>query len=494
MSSTPETPPAASPEGSSTVQPETPLGGRAFPPDPAMQGELAYQSLSVTALISFGIAALYVAVVGLMAVFGLISGKPLLLSGWTLVFPLLAVGLGLLSLWQIRNSEETLAGRNLARWGLLLALFVTVLYWGYNLAMGLALKQQAEPFAEQFLKRIKEGKLTEATFQTFRPAQRVGLSERSRNLAQDMDMKIRSMPNPPGRSIVTVLSQTEWARLILVGGETSTYEFKGVQDWQYVQGGYQVQLLYRVKNRFCSFDLLVTVHGSESEHKEWTGRQWFVDLQSTGIRPVGDQKMELTAEGERYLAVLANSAGAAAQNWVNELTSGSMTDAFRLTLAPNQRQYVQTPLVIGPLAGGPALPLLGADPELPARFTSFLKGELFRFAPNFRGQDHLNDIKRAVEALYFPPAGTQKPRLDVERPLPIFDKVGDRVQVIFDVAFTVPSPPLTAEGVLVLECDAREAEQAEKPQWRVSHIQLNLAARTIQPPAPPGQSAATARP
>src|SRR5262245_59325202 len=74
------------------------------PPELAAPAEQAYRPLSVLALIGFGLAALYAAVAVLLGLVAFLSGRPLLMGGWTLLFPLVAAALCLVARAQVRRS------------------------------------------------------------------------------------------------------------------------------------------------------------------------------------------------------------------------------------------------------------------------------------------------------------------------------------------------------------------------------------------------------
>src|SRR5262245_17345322 len=100
----------------------------------------AYRSLSVLALIGFGMSALYATVCLLLAVVALLSRHPMPDLGLSLLIPVTALILCLIARFRIARSEGTLAGGPLTSWGLVLSLLVSTGYAAYYGAVYLALK------------------------------------------------------------------------------------------------------------------------------------------------------------------------------------------------------------------------------------------------------------------------------------------------------------------------------------------------------------------
>src|SRR5262245_7865078 len=219
--------------------PQAEPAGRLFPPDPTAPAEQSYRSLSVLALVGFGLAALYAAIVLFMGAYAFISGKPLLLSGWSMLVPVVAVGLCLVAGWQIRRSEGTLAGDQLASWGWKLGVFVGLGYWAYNAAVYFAVRQQAEAFAKDWLELLSRGQLDRAARRTLPPAQSQNMREDDPELGAKVDLRVgRAVGAEPGVGFRQSMSQIPFVRNLLQAGEGVEIETHGVRDWTYEQGGY----------------------------------------------------------------------------------------------------------------------------------------------------------------------------------------------------------------------------------------------------------------
>lgn len=101
----------------------------------------------------------------LLGVFGLVAysnTSPWMLPGWTVLLPLIAGTLAWLARGRIRESEDTLGGATLAAWGLGLSLFFGLTYVAYYAGAYVAVRQQAESFARQWIELLAQDKLPEA--------------------------------------------------------------------------------------------------------------------------------------------------------------------------------------------------------------------------------------------------------------------------------------------------------------------------------------------
>src|SRR5437870_645296 len=107
---------------------------------------LVYRPVSLLAIVGACLGGLYTALVLLTTIVALINGTPYFLRGWLVILVLGGVVLSLLAMWQIRQSEGTLAGQAVARWGLWLSLVPGLGYEAYRYATGWALTQQANDF------------------------------------------------------------------------------------------------------------------------------------------------------------------------------------------------------------------------------------------------------------------------------------------------------------------------------------------------------------
>src|SRR5262249_53140436 len=97
---------------------------------------------------------------------------PLLMGGWTAVFPVVAVVLALIGWMQVQASEGTRTGKQLAVWAITLSIVVSAVYWAYYAATYFVIRRDAQAYCRQFFDKIKEGKLESAFIMTVAPKQR----------------------------------------------------------------------------------------------------------------------------------------------------------------------------------------------------------------------------------------------------------------------------------------------------------------------------------
>src|SRR5205814_1503603 len=70
--------------------------------------------------------------------------------------------------------------------------------------------------------------------------------------------------------------QHSLVRFVVQGGAETTVIPRGIRDWEYSSGGYKISEEFEVTTPSGTFLTIVIVHGKESQHKEFTGRQWSV--------------------------------------------------------------------------------------------------------------------------------------------------------------------------------------------------------------------------
>jgi hypothetical protein len=196
---------------------------------------------------------------------------------------------------QINNSEGTLAGTTLARWGLWLAVVSGLGYSAYANVTGLALKQQAHEFLTEkdadgdsgFFPRLQEGSSKEyhaAFLLTVHPRDRRGSDPGNEAQMQ----KFFDLAKQGGQG---QLSQFREHLLVRALQQGATVEAHGVQDWKYENRSYQVLRNYRFTTREAVIDLLLPVYSAEGSGAG-ERRKWFLNLQQ-----VRKNAMQLTPEG-----------------------------------------------------------------------------------------------------------------------------------------------------------------------------------------------------
>jgi hypothetical protein len=460
----------------------------AFPGAPAVQSGQSYRSLSVLALVGFGIGAVYSSIIAVMALVGLFTGRPLLLSLWTATIPLSAILLCLLARSQINNSEGTLAGAALSRWGMLLSLFVCLCYWAYVLAIFLAVRQQARNHAEAWMSNLAAGDLGRAGYDALPPLERLNLNEDDPDLLAKVQNRIMMAlePAPGAMDPFARFTQLHLVRMLLQGGSEARWTSRGVKSWDYVGGGYQVVLLYEVEVPEGSCEALVTVQGRQAQHNEYPDRRWFVDLNATRISDRG-MAMNMTELGRR-VHPLYERGRHLLDMWKQNLGKIGHEYPFALTLSTVQHEKIRKDLkkafrlaaVAGPLAATEALP--GAGERL-AQFTRFQAGQLVQLDPTkFKGSEEvraarvLEEIRKRVPGA----EGVEMP-LELSKETPLRTVQGNTLRISYDFQLVVPREFLVS-GVFDLETDAAVLRQdVPNPEWRLASIRVQTV-RTSQGP------------
>ena len=104
-----------------------------------------------------------------------------------------------------------------------------------------------------------------------------------------------------------------------MGGADTKVEALGVKDWQYIGGGYEVSLLYRITTPMMSFPMLITVQGRDSKRAE--GRQWNIRWEKTAL---GDVPPPVMTEDWKRKFPLGNMARIGFLNeWLGSMREGA---------------------------------------------------------------------------------------------------------------------------------------------------------------------------
>lgn len=472
-------------------------------PEPAVYG-----SLCLTAVIGFGAGALYSGFIVLAAIVAFWGGTPLLMPGWSLLFPALGAGISWLATGQIARSEGTLAGAKLARWGLLLSVFAGLTYWAYYGATYIAIQKQADDFVQkQYFRRLMDGKIDGAFMQTLRPVDR-----RPEDGNERTELEIRHNPaNETGMpGPLSGYYSSDMVRLLSQAGPSPQIESRGASEWGFAEGGYQVTLDYRIHTELAGFDLTITVQGNESKHGEYKGREWHVLMARTGVTRDGYRMM--TPAGERAMTC-AMQAQRVGEHWMQLIQTGHHDEAYLLTLSPEDREralktlpkplsggnigfFLLTGLPIGASGRGntPAesftLATLASQREtlrdysealahayFPKTYLDYRKNSVVRadpklfWAPTARLREEMTQLMRKASTEFEP--ATMSWRMTPAM-VPVVRTVGDRYQVEHDISMRDSKSRQMVEARLVLECAASAPVEvtAKQDAWRVVSIDL----------------------
>jgi hypothetical protein len=462
----------------------------------APEEHLVYQPLSLLAIAGFAAAALYAAVVLIGLLASILSGSPWLMPFWTLLFPLAGVVLSLAARLRIQRSEGTLAGVKLTSWGIALSVLFGLIYAAHTAAVYLVLRQQADAFAREFFDHLRQDRVEKAMRLTLPPANRPADGP---NLRRELEERFNTGGREgSSRGFFSEFQQSEVVRSLLQGGEKADIKLTSVASWDYVLGGYQVKLAYRVVTPECTLDLVLPVHGATSASKEQPGRQWQVNWSEAALR-----KAAPTAHGTN-LANLQSQAQAFFDSWLNALRSGRLDQVYLATVDLDRRKQVwesyqaQSQTLPAALLATAATGGLGTTSVLAEMQTwhdltlqpwsqKFTRGELVRLddrkfwsSDAERRGEWLPEVRKLFER---PVEGLGR-SMDRDRVrLLRWGRDGNRLQMYQDVHIVVRGQSLV-DGIVVLECDAAAAESGPPVEWRVAGLEL-VRARPM--PAAPGQ-------
>src|SRR5262249_35483225 len=140
-----------------------------------------------------------------------------------------------------------------------------------------------------------------------------------------------------GKGPYANFAQSEYVRVLGAAGPETTFESLGVEDWKYVSGAYEVQLLFQMTSSQSSSVLLTTLRSSEGKRTE--RRQWHVLWEKTGLRR--DQPTTISDEGTRLYAAARESHEYLLKYWTGSFKEGKVAEAFLQTVPAAERQAVR---------------------------------------------------------------------------------------------------------------------------------------------------------
>ncbi|HXG10895.1 MAG TPA: hypothetical protein VNK04_14140 [Gemmataceae bacterium] len=379
-----------------------------------------YQPLSLLAIIGCALAALYGTVVLVGFAASILFGSPWLMPLWTLVFPLVAMGLALVARSQIRRSEGTLAGTALANWAISLSVLFGLIFLSHTGATYLVLRGQAESFTRQWFDRLREGDLDGAFRLTLRPENRPAEGP---GLHSELENRFNTLSEVSRRGLYGAFEQRPEVRLLLLAGSQAEVKLLGIKNWDYVEGGYKVSQTYQVTTPDATFDLQVVVHGIKGTQREFQGRQWYLtpEVQIT--------QLNFTSRGAN-LSALQKSAQEFVGQWQADLRAGrAAAPAADLVQLNEQRFWPPEPskrsLALTEVRN------LCQQPELLANFL---------------------EVDQSLRVL-------------------MHRRDGDRLRFLQDVQFTLAQKHVV-DGFLLVECDAKAVETGPPVAWRLAGIEL----------------------
>jgi hypothetical protein len=445
------------------------------------QPGLFFSSLLLTPGLFAGVAALRgqrgldlgMAAVRGLAIWAVVVGLGGLLIGarnpWPLgpvFWGLLIVGIALswMAQIQIKGSEGTLSGEELARIGLLTGVSVAVIYGAYLASGNLALYSQARATANDFVSLVQQGEDLKAFVLTIPIGERPPAGqERSQVEA------LYNMVTPPADvGEYTAFRNNPLFQLIRMGGKDLKLTEQRIST-EFSQGVYYTTIEYRAATPFHSFEFNLGVAGQDIESGGVKRRQWFILRGATKLNesvPVG-----LSERGEE----LSRHVGLADQlmvKFVEALDGNKIKDAFLWTRPPEEREALRKQSKL----------------DSPA-YTAFVKGKdlgLDEMWP-LSGEEG-REPRRVIVDLFNPEATrtvATAPTLGVfslsriGRNAPRYQLTDDRFVVGFEVRLlvrdsTFPMPRFFGEVAIRVEGKAN-AESFE--ELRISDIKVLRASR-----------------
>jgi hypothetical protein len=451
------------------------------PPPFAREGELpGYRPLATAAVVGFGVAVLYA---GFLIVCGLaawFTGMPLPLNAWLLLVPLGGLIVSAVGWLQIQRSEGTLAGGKLAAWGIGLTLLAGLSHGMYLAGTYIAVGQQAETFAKDWLEDIRQHRLDEAFRKTVAPDERPR-NDKGVKLHRELELRFNTGPDGSFRGDFTTFTNSDIVRLINHGrtaeaGDDVTIRSLGIRSSTAHGGGYKVEMSFEIRSSQRNVEMVVTAQATE--HKE-KGLQWMVDRTATGAQ----RGMELPP-GAR-VRELNDSALQFSGDWVKKLGAGQAVEAYLETLPPGRRSQLvlEHGVVRAADALAPTAPLARAQilalPEAVRRqclpgYGDFREGKLVHAGPDlFWAEEPLRSEISAVAREWFQrPTEVFVPRIRQEKAsMPLWDRKGDTIRFYSGFEGNVFERYIV-QGAFVAETDARALEESGAPEWHLAAIEL----------------------
>jgi hypothetical protein len=470
--------------------PGQPHEGSMLPPAPQHGEDPVYRPLSGFALAGFSLAAVYCAIVVVLAIVAVVARKPALMSGWWVLLPILAVALAVIGWLQIQSSEGTRTGRSLAGWAITLSLVVSLGYWAYYTAIFYVIRNQAQSYCMKFFDKLREGKVESAFLMALAPKQRTAMREDNPNLREIIEQRF-NVESPGKKSATggfTLFKNHLITYVIRQGGPDVQITPLGVDSWEFATDGYVVRQRYRIATPDMVLNALVVARSTESHGKELVGREWAVILQESTSEM---SQLEPTDSGIRLLA-LARHAEAFLDQWKSRLQSPAVYDNvedYFGTLSADQRKEVaqnvaprSAALVVGSAGSGgwtawgsAGAATIDLENRMPG-YQAFVHGGLVKIDENFwptnakARQAALTEVRQVFHATAELPWGVMEVTPDRKA---YWSRENDRVVFRRAVTFRVRTMLPSIEGEVQLACDPKVMEVGPTPDtWQILGITL----------------------
>lgn len=294
------------------------------PPTPAPAP--VYNPLSMLAILGLGCGGLYAGIVLMSTLVALTSGAPLFLPDLLLVLPIVGAGLSLLAFRQIQNSEGTLSGETIARWGLWLSILAGLGYGAYYLSTGIAIQQQANTFLMTkgddggFFEVLQEGDLNRAFLMTLPYNERKSINP---NDPKSMSRYEQAIDDKTPRGRLHAFADHFIVQLVMQAGhEKKPVQSLGAKSWKYDQGEYEVERNYRIETEELTLDVVMTLKSNDGvapgESRKWTVLWNTVKpLDQAKFTPLGVKLRDLRMHAAIFFG-----------NWAEKLGQGKLAEPY----------------------------------------------------------------------------------------------------------------------------------------------------------------------
>ncbi len=449
---------------------------------------LNYRPVSGLAIAALVVAAVYSAIVSVVAVIAFSSGTPVFLPE-TLMFPLIAAILAVAAFLQIRAAEGTRSGLALAKWAWWLSIFFGIGYLAVYGGTLVAVWWQADAdIRRYFIDKIRAGKVDEAFQFTIDP------EERNTSIQREEMMMRFGQATGGKKSLLAQFRESDIVQIIRQGGEESKISALGLKALpEYKEKGYTVQLAYRITTPEGIFDLGLSVRSRES--REFKGRRWQLlwgqansFVASRQIKPYGEKIEEWRQRSKRF-----------AQAWmINRqmeytlavfLDSRDPPDRARLERQYQLNRLATSLAVAGAVMGegGPGIAATRFLPLLDSRLGCYLYLPGFRefAASNFVDAQEFEAPKsikavmlaRIRESLFQPRGVQMRPQddngiLERSESEPHHLVVYHNVELAIFEPGNAFTPKYRGQAALVVESDQDPMTSEAMPQWRIVGLKL----------------------
>ncbi len=253
--------------------------------------ETAYQALSILSVVAFVVGSVFGIVVILGSLTAFLGTTPFLMPFWAAVFPMVAILSGWIALAQIRDSAGSLTGRRFAWIGINAAFLTGLVYVTYFMANNLAVRKQAEDYANQYFETVMKGQPELSFLYMVKPSERPSTRDIER-LRPILEVTYNTTQEPTQVGAFTQYQMEMHYRLMAMYGDKATFKMIHAGFPDYVEGGYIVAMLYEVKTEAMNLRLNMKVHSANTGK----GREWYVIPKS-----VSNGERTLHPMGERFV-------------------------------------------------------------------------------------------------------------------------------------------------------------------------------------------------